>query len=126
MRVLFSICAQEIYDIQYFNFVFIGIPDAPLLDNIQQSVHSNNNNGLVFNFDILQSGIASSRVIKYNITISGCSQTYTTLVDVTELNATYNTLSVGALPVCCEEYEFRAFSVDTANRESESVTVQQS
>ncbi len=95
------------------------------MDNIQPSEHSNNN-GWLFNFEIIQSGIASSCVIKYNITITGCSQTYTTLVDVTELNATYNTTSVGALPMCCEEYEFRVFGVDTANRESEPVTVHQS
>ena len=88
--------------------------------------HNSNNNGWLFNFKIIQSGIASSCVIKNNITISGCSQTYTTLVDVIELNATYNTMSVGGLPVCCEEYEFIVFGVDTANRESESVTVHQS
>ncbi len=95
-----------------------------MLSKIQQSVHSNND-GVLFTFDIIQSGIASPCVIKYNITISGCNQTHTTLVDVTEINATYSTLSVGALPVCCEEYEFRVSGVDTANREGEPVTVQQ-
>ena len=103
-----------------YTFINVDVSTSPVLKNIQQSVHSNNN-GLLFNFDILQSGIASSCVVKYNIMITGigCNYTRITQVNVTELNATYNTMSVGALPVCCEEYKFRVFGVDRSNRESE-------
>ncbi len=97
-----------------------------MLNNILQSAHSNNN-GLMFNFDVLQSGKASSCVFKYNIMITGigCNFTRTTPVDVTELNATYNTMNVSALPVCCEEYEFRVSGIDRSNRESEPAVGQQ-
>ena len=93
-----------------------------MLSNIQQSAHSNNN-GLMFNFEVLQSGIAASCVFKYKVMITGigCDYTNTTLVDVTESNA-YNTMAFGALPVCCEEYNFTVFGVDRSNRESEPVT----
>ncbi len=91
-----------------------------MLDNIQQSPHSNND-GLMFNFDVLQSGIAASCVFKYNIMITGigCNYTNTKLVDATESTNTYNTMAFGALPVCCDEYNFTVFGVDRSNRESE-------
>ncbi len=105
------------------SFITVGIPDPPMLNNILQSAHSNNS-GLMFNFDVLQSGTASSCVVKYNIMITGigCNYTHTKLVDVIELNATYNTVSVGALPVCCEEYEFRVSGMDRSNRKYNSCT----
>ncbi len=99
-------------------FITVGVPDAPMLSNIQQSTHSNNN-GLMFNFDVFQSGIAASCVFKYKVmfTGTGCNYTHSKLVDATQLN-TYNTMAFGALPVCCEEYNVTVSGVDRSNRES--------